>query len=85
MTSIISSRTAKISVPLFAFSRRNRAKFLDISKKQLVLDSGAFRDFPGLLNYTVIILSEYHKCQGNVSECKHQLVGVILNWFGILN
>ena len=64
MTSIISSRTAKISVPLFAFSRRNRAKFLDISKKQLVLDSGAFRDFPGLLNYTVIIDQIITKVKG---------------------
>ena len=64
MTSIISSRTAKISVPLFAFSRRNRAKFLDISKKQLVLHSGAFRDFPGLLNYTVIIGQSITKVKG---------------------
>ena len=69
MTSIISSRTAKISVPLFAFSRRNRAKFLDISKKQLVLDSGAFRDFPGLLNYTVIIGQSLTKVKGIVSLC----------------
>ena len=67
MTSIISSRTAKISVPLFAFSKRNRAKFLDISKKQLVLDSGAFRDFPGLLNYTVIIGQSLTKVKGCVS------------------
>ena len=66
VTSMISSSTASISFPLLVFSRRNRAKFLDISKKQLVLDSGAFRDFPGLLNYTVIIPSEYHKGQGRL-------------------
>ena len=76
MTSIISSRTAKISVPLFAFSKRNRAKFLDISKKQLVLDSGAFRDFPGLLNYTVIIDQSLTKVKGIVSLCNRSNLGV---------
>ena len=31
-----------------------------------MLDSGAFKDIPGLLNYTVIIPSEYYKGQGRL-------------------
>ena len=31
-----------------------------------MLDSGAFRDFPGLLNYTVILPSECYYCQGGL-------------------
>ena len=32
-----------------------------------MLDSGAFRDFPGLLNYTVIIGQSITKVKGDVS------------------